>query len=174
MYQDTLNMTNNFNDFSINDSSFQEMNSQNQDYNICFSSNMNPNKYKIEEESFLNNYCLSQKSCSIDKEFNKENQIEKNTKSIINKEMDIPFNFKETNISSQKINKENKEQFIDIVKIEKLKKNLNKQSYLGKKRRNENCFTEHNKYSDDNLRRKSKHLIVENLREFINGTIKAV
>lgn len=52
----------------------------------------------------------------------------------------------------------------------KRKKNI----ALGRKTIKSGEQGKHNKYSDDNLRRKSKHLIVENLREFINGTIKAV
>ena len=85
MSQSTLNIKINFNDIYINDSSIQEVNSQNQDYNICSCSNyksINPNYYKIKEELFLNNYYSIQKSFLIKNENNNEKAIEKIKKQI--------------------------------------------------------------------------------------------
>ena len=41
----------------------------------------------------------------------------------------------------------------------------------GRKRKNENVKSKHNKFSDDILRRKVKHLVLKNLMEFINEKI---
>ena len=101
MNSNTLKMGINFNQICINDSSIQEINSQNQDYNVCSYPNLktfNPNDYKIEEESFINNYYFPPNNLLVDKEFNKEKGIEKTTKTITNDEKGIPFELKETNI----------------------------------------------------------------------------
>ena len=45
---------------------------------------------------------------------------------------------------------------------------------LGRKRNNSGEIGVHTKFTDDNLRRKSKHLIIENLMELINQTIKDI
>ena len=45
---------------------------------------------------------------------------------------------------------------------------------LGRKRINSGEIGVHNKFTDDNLRRKSKHLIIDNLMELINQTIKDI
>lgn len=42
---------------------------------------------------------------------------------------------------------------------------------LGRKKKNENIKSEHNKFSDDILRRKVKHLVLKNLMKFINEKI---
>ena len=42
---------------------------------------------------------------------------------------------------------------------------------LGRKRKNEKIKSEHNKFSDDILRRKVKHLVLKNLMKFINEKI---
>ena len=53
-------------------------------------------------------------------------------------------------------------------------KNENKkeaQKLLGRKTRNSNETGEHNKFSDDNLRRKVKHILIDELMKFINNKI---
>ena len=55
----------------------------------------------------------------------------------------------------------------EIDKIETKKK-----SCLGRKRREDSGSGEHNKFSDDNLRRKCKHLVLDNTFNFINDKIK--
>ncbi len=51
-------------------------------------------------------------------------------------------------------------------------KKKNKNSKLGRKRKNENKKGKHNKFSDDILRRKCKHIILNNAFIFINQQIK--
>ena len=174
MNQNTLKMGINFNQICINDSSIQEINGQNQDYDVCSYPNfksLKSNEYKIEEESFLNDYYYFPKNFLINKDFNKEITIEKETKVIKNKERANPFELKETNISFPKTNKEGNE----IIKTEakELKKDLNNKTHLGRKRRNDYSSGEHNKYSDDNLRRKAKNLVLDYTMDFLNETIKS-
>ena len=57
----------------------------------------------------------------------------------------------------------------DNVKIKKLKKDL---TSTGKKRGRPGKKGDHNKYSDDNLRRKVKHLTLKKLLQFINKKIE--
>jgi hypothetical protein len=45
---------------------------------------------------------------------------------------------------------------------------------LGRKKRNDEESGEHNKFSDDNLRRKVKHLVLDNIFKFINEKIKKI
>lgn len=53
------------------------------------------------------------------------------------------------------------------------KKNSKSEKKLGRKRKNESNYTkgEHNKFSDDNLRRKIKHIVLSNIMGFINEKI---
>lgn len=45
---------------------------------------------------------------------------------------------------------------------------------MGRKRKSDNEKGEHNKFSDDNMRRKIKHVVLKSLMEFINNKIKEV
>ena len=176
MSKSTLNLEINFNDIYINDSSIQEANGQNQNSNICSYSNyksINQNDYKIEEELFINNYYCFQKNFLIESENNNEKPIEKITKININEENTIPFKIKEENISFPKVSKNNNEEILK-TEIKKIKKDLNKKTHLGRKRRNDFNNGEHNKYSDDNLRRKAKNLVLDYTMDFLNETIKNV
>ena len=58
----------------------------------------------------------------------------------------------------------------EIIK-EQDKKNLNKKR--GRKTKGSSAG-EHNKYSDDNLRRKVKHLVLKNILDFINNKISSI
>lgn len=53
------------------------------------------------------------------------------------------------------------------------KKNSKSEKKLGRKRKSESNYTkgEHNKFSDDNLRRKIKHIVLSNIMGFINEKI---
>lgn len=60
----------------------------------------------------------------------------------------------------------------------KVKKNLTiftitntKKNHLGRKRKSDSSKAGHNKYSDDNLRRKVKHLVIKSAMDFINKKI---
>lgn len=176
MNSNTLKMGINFNQICINDSSIQEINTQNQDYNVCSYPNLkslNLNDYKIEEELLVNNYYYPPNDLLLDKEFNKEKGIEKTTKSFTNEEKDSPFELKETNISFPKKNKDCNEEIIE-TQTNKVTKGLNQKTHLGRKRRHDYCNGEHNKYSDDNLRRKAKNLVLDYTMDFLNETIKNV
>ena len=176
MNPNTLKMGINYNQICINDSSIQEINSQNQDYSVCSYPNLkslNPNDYKIEEEPFVNNYYFSPHNLLEDKEFNREKGIEKTTKSITNEEKGIPIELNETNILFPKKNKDSNEENIE-TENNKVTKGLNEKTHLGRKRRYDYCNGEHNKYSDDNLRRKAKNLVLDYTMDFLNETIKNV
>ena len=176
MNQNPLNMRINSNNIYINDSSIPEIIGQDQDYNTCSCPNFKsiyPTDYKIEEELFVNSYYFFQKNISIDNENIKENPNEKITKTIINEENDIPFKIKEENISFQKLNKESNKENIN-TQIKELKSDINKKNHLGRKRRNDCCNGEHNKYSEDNLRRKAKNLVLDYTMDFLNETIKNI
>ena len=56
--------------------------------------------------------------------------------------------------------------------IEKEKDETKKNSLLGRKRKGDLSTGEHNKFSDDNLRRKSKHLVLDSIFNFTNKKIK--
>ena len=43
---------------------------------------------------------------------------------------------------------------------------------IGRKKKNDNSKRSHNKYADDNLRRKCKHLVLNSVKEFINEKIR--
>ena len=175
MNQNSLNMRFNFNDIYINDSSIQEAIGQNQDYNTCscpIFKSIYPTEYKIEEELFVNNSYFLQKNLSNENQNNKEKTIENIAKVIINEENIIPFKLKEENISFQKLNKSNEKNIKTESNV--LQKYSNIKNHLGRKRRNDYCNGEHNKYSDDNLRRKAKNLVLDYTMDFLNEIIKGI
>ena len=92
----------------------------------------------------------------------KHNKDEKNQ--IKNNE--IFFNFQINQIKNENKNKENKEK-------NKNKENKGKK-LLGRKKREDSGSREHNKFSDDNLRRKCKHLVLDSAFKFINEKIKKI
>ena len=176
MNQNNPNLRVNFNDIYINDSFIQETNSQNLDYNF-FSYNMksiNPNDYKIEEESFLNNYYFIPKNILKDKENIKENQNGKAIKTFTNQGKTFSFKNNMTNFIFSTINAGNKKEMLGKNEIEKLKNNLKNKPHLGRKRKNENSIGEHNKFSGDNLRRKAKALILDYALYFLNEKINQI
>ena len=141
-------------------------------------------EYKKEKVSLMNNYLSIPKIWLKNKKHNKDIKIEKQIKSIksiksikpikliINEEKLSTIKLNRENHSFPKINKNNKD--ISKAKIEKIKNNLEIKSHLGRKRKNENSFGKHNKFSDDNLRRKAKSLIIDYSLEFLNEKIKKI
>ena len=175
MYQNHLNYRVNFNDIYINDSFAQETNSQNQDYNLFSYWNMkslNQNDIKIEDESLLNNYFI-QKNILKDKENIKDNQIEKR-KITTNKEKTLSLKKNYSHFLFSTNRADNNEKILGKTEIEKLKKNLNNKTHLGRKRKNECSIGEHNKFSGDNLRRKAKNLIIDYALDFLNEKINNI
>ena len=61
-----------------------------------------------------------------------------------------------------------------IIQIDEIKTINDKKKKCGRKRKNENNTTEHNKFSDDNVRRRVKHLCFKYLLIFINNQIKKI
>ena len=174
MLQNNSNLKVNFNDININDSFILETNSQNQDYNFFSYSNLrslNPNDYKIEEESLLNNCFFIPKNMIKDKENNKVKKLEKRIKTITNEEKSTIKN-NHSNFLISKV--DNKELISRKTEIEKLKNNLKKKPNLGRKRKNDNTIGEHTKFSGDNLRRKAKNLIIDYALDFLNAKIKQI
>ena len=86
-------------------------------------------------------------------------------------------NFQESennNISTIQLNKagtnhqeKEKKELKNVKDVEEPKEN----KILGKKRKANNSKRKHNKFCDDNLRRKIKHIIISNLMSFINKKI---
>ena len=50
----------------------------------------------------------------------------------------------------------------------------NKQTLLGRKKKSENIKGKHNKFSEDNLRRKVKHLVIRSIMNYINEKIESL
>ena len=91
------------------------------------------------------------------------------------------FNFEKTGYTSSKKNSNNNIQINEYI-LEKHEKSSNQNDYtekpqsgtklLGRKKKSSNELGEHNKFSDDNLSRKCKHVIIDNLISLINNLIK--
>ena len=177
MLQNHQNLRLNFNDICINDSYIQETNSQNQEYNIISYSNLksiNPNEFKIDEESLLNNYYLGENNILKDKESKKERQFEK-TKTITNAQKTFTFTINHNFLFPTK-KEDNKQQILGKFEPENIKNNLKNKPkpHLGRKRKDESSIGEHNKFSCDNLRRKAKTLIIDNALDFLNAKINKI
>ena len=77
--------------------------------------------------------------------------------------------------NKDKINHFENDDEVYYKKSNKNGKNEKKQTkFLGRKKREEAGSSVHNKFSDDNLRRKVKHLVLDNTFKFINGKIKKI
>ena len=152
---------------------------QTQNYNYPFPiklNYLNITEYKIENDSYLDNKHLSEPLLDNFK-YNKEqeesyNQIGLSTKEEkkIQEEI-LPQN---SNKKKALFITENSSSIINKTKNDKNKINSNSNKKLGRKRRDHNSqeVSKHNKFSDDNLRRKCKHIILDCLMEFINEKIE--
>ena len=93
---------------------------------------------------------------------------------VFNENIDNAIIEKYTKTYIEKISSDNN--LFDVNKVSFSENNSsikkNKNSKLGRKRKNENIKGEHNKFSDDILRRKCKHIILDNVFIFINEQIK--
>ena len=63
-------------------------------------------------------------------------------------------------------NAKNKKKYFSVINKEK--------SLLGRKKKFENIKSKHNKFSDDNLRRKVKHLVIRSAMNYINEKIESL
>lgn len=168
MIQNTLNFKVNFQDININNSFNQDINSQNPEYNFFSSSNLNSIS-KLEDGTIFKDYYLLSKMPYIKDELikNRKEKINKtNTRQDKNK---IPFSLKQA-FSVKKRNKESCSKYFDSST--KMKNDLMIKPHLGRKRKNDNSFSEHNKFSKDNIRRKIKFLVLNYTLEFLNEKIR--
>jgi hypothetical protein len=152
--------------------------SDNNIYNAYDNMNMsNPFIYFLEEKDApMNNFNLSEDpEENFDYDYNK--LYDKNT---------YPYNL--SSGPTQATLKENKDKGKDkeqekIKQIkaeeahinyptEKEKNETKKTGLLGRKRKEDSGSGEHNKFSDDNLRRKCKHLVLDSIFNFTNEKIK--
>ena len=120
-----------------------------------------------------------------EEEFNtrEKNYYEQNRKELIS----ISYNDKSTkaNTNEEKVKKEFFEEELNkmIKKENNTEPNINEKEpqlpffikkKCGRKRENSSSKNEHNKFSDDNLRRKCKHILLKNLMIFINKKINDI
>jgi hypothetical protein len=172
MLHKSLNYHFNLNNVHLNESFIQETNNPIPD---CFLSipnlnTLNPNEYKIEDGTL--DYSLIDKN-PLYSDINNFKHIEKDFKLNRNEEKTCDV-FGQNIFSIIKKNNDNHTQSTDCFEFEKSNKNLFKKNRLGRKRKDDNTIGEHNKFSDDNLRRKSKSLVMDYALKFINERIKII
>ena len=83
---------------------------------------------------------------------------------------DIPLIEKEKEKEKEKEEEKEKENVNENIKP----KESNEKKFLGRKRMGDNSTSVHDKYSDDNTRRKIKRIIISNLYNFINIKIEDI
>ena len=130
-------------------------------YSEQFNNNYNNNNYKNndeEQEEFNLYFCIPQPKDKQDK----NNISNKKTCDLSTK----ATNFINPIIENNKLNLEN-----EVKNEEKNEEKKDTPKLLGRKSRKSNETGEHNKFSDDNLRRKVKHIILDELMKFINNKI---
>jgi hypothetical protein len=110
-----------------------------------------------------NNFIFSKKDIEIQKIMDKNTKKTNELNNIISNEKE---NFK---LPEALNNKSAISSIIDDIKKEKLGKKQKKK--CGRKKLSNKEIKEHNKYSDDNIRRKCKHLVLKNTLTFINEKI---
>ena len=172
------NLSLNFDQISINDTFSKEFTFQSLDHSIFPLKNfhfINPYENNT-EDLHLNDYFFIKKPPLLEEEeINKSNLVEKHTKTITNEKKFNKTSFfikKSQNTFNSESKKDNTKQSIDWLNIGLLKNNLRPKSNKGRKSKNDNSEGLHTKFSDDNLRRKAKVLILNNILEFVNEKIK--
>ncbi len=171
------NLSLNFDQISINDTFSKEFTFQSLDHSIFPLKNfhfINPYENNT-EDLHLNDYFFIKKPPLLEEEINKSNLAEKHTKTFTNEKKFNKISFfikKSQNTFNSESKKDNTKQSIDWLNIGLLKNNLRPKSNKGRKSKNDNSEGLHTKFSDDNLRRKAKVLILNNILEFVNEKIK--
>lgn len=130
----------------------------------------------VDKNSAIHNRDLFEYRLNSDFDFNEPAAI-KNIN--INNIIGLPTKTTTTNIKEIKDeieqNKDGKTSTINYQIDKKKKKNKAGQiCLLGRKKRAFSGTGEHNKFCDDNLRKKCKHLVLENTFNFINDKIKEI
>ena len=144
-----------------------------QDFQCSFSSINFKDEANIEEQ-LLHNF----KSIKFE---NLNNYEEKPTAAISKDEFDINKNLlkRRKNILNNKNNNKKKASLVSNNQKEKkisieIKENIKKIKKKPGRKTKMNPNLEHNKFSDDNLRRKCKHFLLKYLLKFINDDIKNI
>ena len=120
------------------------------------------NEYAIQEQYYMNDYPIYNDNIS-------NFQNEEKTRLKTNQE-DYSKKEDKKNII-QNINN------LNLLNNEKFEEITNSKKKCGRKRNRTNSTgdkIEHNKFSDDNIRRKCKHLVLKNLLDFLNEIIKNI
>ena len=147
--------------------------------------NKNKSNSSLESQSCSNNSSHQHELNQIQNNINNNNRIVLNQNNFLNTFNEsifedtssinnvlplntINFNIIKENRTNSISKDENIFQKEEISKDKTLKFTIIK---LGRKRKNENIKSEHNKFSDDILRRKVKHLVLKSLMKFINEKI---
>ena len=133
---------------------------------------LNLYEHRLEDRSPLNdNHNISSHQLTINNNDNEDiDPLERPTNLGTNEEK----NNKDEELESWQVNPNKKYKFF-CQKEEEL--NSNKESHsekkLGRKKKSESNYRkgDHNKFSDDNLRRKCKHVVLSNIMVFINEKI---
>jgi len=94
--------------------------------------------------------------------------------SIIIEESTNQSNIEENKISKNIICKESNIKLVSFLNSQPPKEPNFNNIMLGRKRLGEPKKGRHNKYIDDNVRRKCKHIILENIKNFINNKIEII
>ena len=175
------------NKISLNDSLSPDLNNQNPNFNILnFHNFKNQNQLKYLENnnsSLNNNYYISpllNNDIISEKELDNLNIQFKPTNSET-------FELQSSNIYNNNINnnieslfiKDNKSSKTVNLNIEKLKKELNPHKkptgrIKNDDKKNDKKEPKHNKFTDDNVRKKIKHIIIKSIMKFLNMKIKAL
>ena len=164
-----INFSLNFNDNQI-DSKSQENNYQIPNLNLSSTIEYKNEIYKDNKNANINSLSLLNSTDNY-KEYEK---CEKSYK-MMNGE------FKHKDIDNFAINKKKKFYFkvnhfllYSINNIESKKKLITEIKNLGRKKKDDKSIRGHDKYSDDNIIRKCKHLILNCIMNFINEKIKEI
>ena len=126
--------------------------------------NKEQNEYNIEEDVIS----IDNKDFSINPIL--ALNLEKATKAYTNDEKIVNKKFKKKSLNEFQNNNLPE-------KLNKMKKEATIKKKCGRKRERNNeeeIYNEHNKYSDDNMRRKCKHLVLKYTKEFINDKIQII
>ena len=139
---------------------------------------LNPNEPKLEVSNILNDYFNISKFPLLDEDIKKvepnERQNLPNTKETKTTNSNTKIKIKNAiKPSRNSKNNDNITASTYPVEIEKSKKSLKGKCQIGLKRKRDN-YNIHDKYADDNLRRKAKNLVLNYTLKFINKKIKDI
>ena len=181
MIKDSLSLSNNFDNIDIKGYLNHENN-----YLFPYSNNyisselnsLNESEMMPKDDLSLNNYiCLKISSFENDYKY-KHNEIQSETNSIeekfINNKYHLLLKKNYFSIIKNKKIKENQLSNDDFLQKTKLKIVRKKNSNIGRKRKNEFNLSGHTKYSNDNLRNKSRTLVLNYTLKFLNEKIKNI